>query len=481
MLTDEKLIQRIRRQLNDELAEIHPIQTAAQVWRQRSLPSDRPGSHRPLPGRVSRFASMMAIALAVSVVAGVVVVAVVVGGGSRAPSQPGAHGHDQANSEKGLLRIVGVLRRPQTKADLPKALLPILQETGRDAFVGRPDLAGVRLATVTPAGEQVFLVPLDPPTVPSVATYLSRLPKAIRRRARQHLERPGLKGELRAEAAQGDRLEVQLLYHGHQAGVGPTSTPTAQLFARQGAYTFTSDYNANSLELILVVPDGVARVTVIAASHDTSSGFTRVTGVVHNNVATVLLPAPVENPANNMIWYGPAGNVLRRIGDTRPTTPPPASSVRAPITVRVLKAKRYCYKRLAFGGFDIPCDRGIPHGYKPAPWMSRSLALVDISFTARLPANNHHSVYEFTYARVSGPSNCTLNTGGASGTTMAPIRAGQRVTIQDDSEVCPGTFAGLITYQPNGGPGQDTLGPGRPERRIGDGSVLVGRFSYVIH
>lgn len=153
------------------------------------------------------------------------------------------------------------------------------------------------------------------------------------------------------------------------------------------------------------------------------------------------------------------------------------AQVRAPIAVRVLTAKHYCYKRLAFGGFEIPCDHGTPRGYKPAPWVSRSLALADISFTARLAADDHHSVYEFSYARSSGPASCTLNTGGTDGTTMLPIRAGQRVTIQDDQEVCPGTYGGVISYQPNGGPGQDTLSWGRPIR---DGSVLVGRFSYVI-
>ena len=71
----------------------------------------------------------------------------------------------------------------------------------------------------------------------------------------------------------------------------------------------------------------------------------------------------------------------------------------------------------------------------------------------------------------------TLNTGGTSGTTMLPIRAGQRLTLQDTQEVCPGTYEGVISYQPNGGPGQDTLSWGSP---ISDGSVLVGRFRYVI-
>jgi hypothetical protein len=154
------------------------------------------------------------------------------------------------------------------------------------------------------------------------------------------------------------------------------------------------------------------------------------------------------------------------------------AQVAAPMTVRTFTAKHYCYKPLAFGSFEIPCDHGIPHGYKPASQgASPHIVLVDISFTARLAADNHRSVYEFSYGRATGPANCTINTGGTDATTMLPIRAGQRVTIQDDQELCPGTYTGLVTYQPNGGPGRDTLSSSSPIR---DHSILVGRFRYVL-
>lgn len=156
---------------------------------------------------------------------------------------------------------------------------------------------------------------------------------------------------------------------------------------------------------------------------------------------------------------------------------PTHAQATAPMTVRILTAKHYCYKPLAFGSFLAPCDHRIPSGYKPAS-PQRRLALVDISFTARVAADNRHSVYEYSYGRVSGPANCTLNTGGTSATTMLPIPAGQRVTLQDDQEVCPGTYAGVVTYQPNGAPGQDTLDFSGP---IHDHSTLVGRFHYVLH
>jgi hypothetical protein len=148
----------------------------------------------------------------------------------------------------------------------------------------------------------------------------------------------------------------------------------------------------------------------------------------------------------------------------------------APMTVRILKAHRYCYSIKT--SLLVTCDHTIPHGYKPAsPGASPRIALVDISFTARLAADNHRSVYELSYGRAAGPANCTLNTGATSGTTMHPIKVGQRVTIQDYQEVCPGTYAGLVTYQPNGGPGRDTLNSSFP---IHDHSILVGRFKYVL-
>jgi hypothetical protein len=154
------------------------------------------------------------------------------------------------------------------------------------------------------------------------------------------------------------------------------------------------------------------------------------------------------------------------------------AQVTAPTSVRIITAKHYCYRPVRRApGFVIPCDHGIPPGDKPAPWVSRALALVDITFTARLPADNHHTVYEIYYGRAPGPPKCTRGGGSTSGTTMRPIHAGQRVTIQDDGEVCPGTYEGLITYQPNGSPGQDTLGSTGPIR---DGSLLVGRFKYVL-
>jgi len=103
--------------------------------------------------------------------------------------------------------------------------------------------------------------------------------------------------------------------------------------------------------------------------------------------------------------------------------------------------------------------------------------LVDIAFTARLAATNVHTVYEWSVGQSSGPANCTVNTGGFAATTMTPIRAGQHVVLQTFEGPCRGTYTGVISYQPNGGPGRDTLLFDKP---IHDGSTLVGRFSFIV-
>lgn len=46
-----------------------------------------------------------------------------------------------------------------------------------------------------------------------------------------------------------------------------------------------------------------------------------------------------------------------------------------------------------------------------------------------------------------------------------------------DSPVCPGTYVGLIAYQPHGALGRDSLSWHEP---VGDGSSVVGRFRYTI-
>jgi hypothetical protein len=167
------------------------------------------------------------------------------------------------------------------------------------------------------------------------------------------------------------------------------------------------------------------------------------------------------------------------------------TAAHATITARVIPTTRLCYSASArdqpyphvvaatFGALDIPCGHRPPKGYKflGASIPETVIALVNITFKARLPANDRHSVYEYSDARSSGPTRCTLNTGGESGTTESPIHVGQTIMLQD-APVCPGTYVGIISYQAHGAAGRDTLSWRGP---VDDGSIIVGRYSYVVH
>ncbi|MGO9972452.1 MAG: hypothetical protein ACLP01_06515 [Solirubrobacteraceae bacterium] len=178
----------------------------------------------------------------------------------------------------------------------------------------------------------------------------------------------------------------------------------------------------------------------------------------------------------------PAAASCPNIGyvDYPPFHPPHVTEaeVRATVTPSFVIGTRFCYrpKEDVFIPIVDPCAHGIPPGYKLGQTGPRTL-LIRLSFFARLTADDHHSVYEFSLGRASGPS-CSSGPigGGVAATTMVPIRAGQHVILQDNESPCPATYQGLVTYQPNGGPGNDTLYWQSP---IHDHSI-VGRFTFVV-
>ena len=153
------------------------------------------------------------------------------------------------------------------------------------------------------------------------------------------------------------------------------------------------------------------------------------------------------------------------------------AQVSATVTPSYVIGSRFCYRphKGVLNTVDIPCDHGIPRGYKIGMNGQRTM-VIHLSFLARVAATNVHSVYEWSLGRASGP-HCQGSGGGVSATTMVPIRAGQHVVLEDNEAPCRGTYLGLVTYQPNGGPGSDTVDWQAPIR---DGSILVGRFRFVV-
>jgi hypothetical protein len=244
------------------------------------------------------------------------VVAVVVAAGGRSA------GHAASPvplAARPLAQILAPLRRPQTKADLNPALLRELgPRPGRAGeLIGTPDFALVRLAAVTPWGEKVYLVPFREPTRQSLA----KLPPRLRRVATARLRRTG-------------GADVLGVYSDGDGGC----CSTAHGIARSGSGGQSSGGAGTATHLVVVIPDGVAKVTDVFPRQgipgDPAYGHTlAVTAIVHNNVAAFSVDRYIDDVGTNyMIWYGPSGHVIKRIGDFRklnqvipPPTPAPAT------------------------------------------------------------------------------------------------------------------------------------------------------------
>lgn len=174
-----------------------------------------------------------------------------------------------------LVRILGVLRRPQTAAD--RAVEPLVRA---------PDsiLSLVRLAAVTPSGQKVVLVP---------------------QRGRQS----GTLGLVvfGGQAAGGGTRGI--------AGGGPTVTPAAIEAGHAIALV-----PGRKTTLFMVVPDGVARVSFVLTPR-LRSGWTAYAPVrsstvavpVHNNVAFVQYCCGEAQAAG---WYAANGRLIKVIGSS---------------------------------------------------------------------------------------------------------------------------------------------------------------------
>ncbi len=195
------------------------------------------------------------------------------------------------SARRQLIDILGVLRRSQTKADLDPRLIKLIGGFNRGrmtGFRGPPDLPLVRLATVASWGDKVFLVPFKPPTRESIATLPARLrPFAARRRGY-----PDTLGLFDSAGGACCSRAAGIEAGGDWASSGPSPNT-----------------------LILVVPDGVAKVTVLLSPGPASKASHPVTAIVHNNVAAFLSPYAVENlGTGKMIWRAADGHVIKRSG-----------------------------------------------------------------------------------------------------------------------------------------------------------------------
>jgi len=209
-----------------------------------------------------------------------------------------------------LIDLLAVLRRPQTKADLDPRLLSRLKRSDPlEALQGTPDLPLIRLATVTPWGEKVFLVPMKPPT-----------PSALRAGAHKFTGR-GLTAIL-ARRTDQETLGVFTTLDG--TGYGGCCITAASIKALDGSDGTESSplHGTESTRLINVVPDGVAKIVFVLPRQGSRIGpgtpvykhTLTVTAEAHGNVAAAEVDRQCCTGRIAATWYGTDGQVLKHVG-----------------------------------------------------------------------------------------------------------------------------------------------------------------------
>jgi hypothetical protein len=201
-----------------------------------------------------------------------------------------------------LVDILGVLRRPQTAADRDSRTLTRNLKAIDQALEVTPDYPLIRRASTTPWGSAVFLVPVKPlppagPAPPGSTAYAP-------------LPRRGYEGlmEVDGSGAGGD-VPASQIESGHFLG----TSGAGRSFA--GGSTQT--------RLVLVVPDGVAKVAFVLPRQDDHNDpgarvYRRsltVTAPVHGNVAAIQVSRECCDGQPPMIWYAANGHVVKRLGD----------------------------------------------------------------------------------------------------------------------------------------------------------------------
>ena len=274
-----------------------------------------------------RSRGAVAVLLSTAAVIAIVLGAVIALGGHQRPRRP-TPAPAAAGSTSGarpLVDILGVLRRPPTAADRPAGLVSGFSG-GLIGMAGTPDLALMRYATTTPWGERLYVVPMNPLTARQIESAGKRFP-AIR---------PQLLRRTRPET-------LMVLSGGAFGGAGDAaSIEQGQGISTEGAgRSFAGGSSAT--RITVVVPDGVANVKfVIPRQPDPGQSGApiyahslSVVAPVHSNIAAVQVDREVPLGRFPMIWYGPTGQLVKRIGDlagANAVTPPPRPGPETPLS-----------------------------------------------------------------------------------------------------------------------------------------------------
>jgi len=232
----------------------------------------------PRSGR--RLIDAAVVGAAVAVALGVALIFLFAGGHNRASLKTGGKSTIPA-AARPLTRMLAVLRRPRTPAD----------RAGESMLHGQnPELSLVRLAAVTPWGEQVVLAPERGRPYDTLGLYV--------------MSSSGFS----ASRATANQLEAGHAWTGEGPGGGPSG-------------------RWRGIRLIVAVPDGVARVAFLLApgQHVGSvSGWASsyaplhsptVTVPVHNNIAFLQVKQYCCGDFPAMRWYAPDGRLIKVTGN----------------------------------------------------------------------------------------------------------------------------------------------------------------------
>jgi hypothetical protein len=198
-----------------------------------------------------------------------------------------------------LIDSLGILRRPQTSNDLNPGvgvrLFAALTSPAVRSLFGTADLNRTRLATITPWGQGLYVMPFAPP----------------RTRGAAKLTRGSL----------GLQLVFDEAAHAPALGFyidGDFGCCASLAMIKSGQVLVQTPFNSGApglsgptTKVLAVVPDGVARVVF------TSPSGLRLTAAVHGNVAAAqVAPSPrssghrFSDADTRMTWYDAAGRVI---------------------------------------------------------------------------------------------------------------------------------------------------------------------------
>ena len=309
----DDLIERLRRldPVPEQLASL-PLEDMLRLLDQQP---DRP---HPAPGPLTPSArerrSRWRPSIGAFVTIASVIIVLVIGIGALA-----LFGHDKRTAPPGegagtpgrqeLISMLGVLRRPQTKADVDPRLLNLVdQRQSRALLLGAPDVPLMRLV-ITSWGEKLYLMPMKPPRVTALRAAWEklgprriRLPKFI---AANDIERLSLLASNGGGGGDATAADIQ-----HVGSDAFARAGFVGLRPGQGGYQY----------LIRVVPDGVTKVMFVVRGHlggvksgrPPSSTPVTDTVTVHDNIAAARIIQKRPGGSFEAIWYGNHDQVLKR-------------------------------------------------------------------------------------------------------------------------------------------------------------------------